>query len=66
VDYYWELLLRDDTRIEVPPSAVSVIQKRMDEHQPIHTAKSGSIPFAEIRIFRPTNKAYGQLLGSHS
>lgn len=61
MDYYWELILKDDTRIEVPPSGIPVIQKRMDERQPIHTAKSGSIPFAEIKIFRPTDKAYGQV-----
>jgi len=60
-EYYWELILRDGTRLEIPPSGVDVVKRRMSAHDPINT-KSQVIPYAQIEHFRITNKPYGQAL----
>jgi hypothetical protein len=58
MEYYWELLRKDGTRVEIAPSVVPTIQKLMDKHAPIHTKFSGTILYAEIASFRPTDKPF--------
>lgn len=58
MEFYWELVQFDGTRIEVPPAAVEVIKRRWDAGQPIHTARQGSIPHNQIKHFRPTDKVF--------
>lgn len=62
-EFYWELVYwkenpKDPTKLEVPPSGVEVIKRRWDNGQPIHTAKSGSIPANHISSFTPTGKIF--------
>lgn len=56
-EYYWELITRDGSRFEVPPSAVPVVKRRMDNHDPINF-KTASVPYAQIEHFRITDKVY--------
>lgn len=56
--YYWELVLRDGTQIEVPPTAVQVIQRRMGNKEAINL-RTRSVPYSEIKDFRQTDKSYG-------
>lgn len=63
MEFYWELIYwvdnpRETSRLEIPPSGVQVIQRRMDNGQPIHTARSGTIPANKISGFRPTDRQY--------
>lgn len=58
MEFYWELIQHDGTRIEFPPSAADVIKRRWDKGLPIHTKFSGSIPHNQIKAFRPTDKPY--------
>jgi len=55
-EFYWELIQRDGTVIEMPPEAVAVVKRRWEAGQPIHTKHQGSIPPAQIVAFRPTDK----------
>lgn len=61
MDYYWELVLRDDTTVEITPQAVPIVQKRMSNKDAINL-KTRSIPYSEIKEFRQTDKPYGQPL----
>lgn len=61
-EFYWELIQHDGTRLEIPPSGVESIKRRMDNGQPIHTAHSGSIPSNQIKAFRPTEKPFSDQL----
>lgn len=58
-EYYWELVRRDGTTVDIPPNAVETVQRRWDSKQPIHTT-NGSIPYGDIQDFRKTSKLYGQ------
>lgn len=60
-DFYWELVLRDDTTVELAPQSVPVVQKRMANKDAINL-KNRSIPYSEIKDFRQTDKPYGQPL----
>ena len=57
MDYYWELVQYDGTRIEVPPEAVPVVQRRWDNGEPIHTSDM-TIPANQIKFFRKTSKRH--------
>lgn len=59
MEYYWELITKDDSRYEIPPQAVEVVKRRMDNHDPINLS-TASIPYSEIKHFRITSKSYGQ------
>jgi hypothetical protein len=56
MEYYWELVLKDGTRYEIPPSAVETVRDRMGAREPVNL-KSAVIPYSEIGAFRKTNKA---------
>lgn len=56
-EYYWELVLRDGTKYDIPPAAVPVVKRRMEAHDPINL-KTASIPYAQIEHFRITSKAF--------
>lgn len=56
-DFYWELVQHDGTRLEVPPTHVDEIKKRMDSGSIIHT-NSMSIPINQIKYLRQTERLY--------
>lgn len=58
--YFWELIQKDGTVIEIPPDAVAVVKRRWEAGLPIHTKYSGSIPPTQIAAFRPTDKRANQ------
>ena len=58
MEFYWELIQHDGTRLELPPSAVESVKRHMDSGRPIHTARSGSIPVNQIKAFRPTDRPF--------
>lgn len=57
MEYYWELIQHDGTRIEIPPEAVATVKRRWDKGEPIHTS-TGSIPANQIKKFQQTDKAF--------
>ncbi len=57
MDYYWELIQFDGTRLEIPPSMVDIIKKRMTDGQPINT-RNMTIPVNQIKFFRITDKVF--------
>lgn len=57
MEYYWELVTKDDSRYEIPPEAVEVVQRRMGNKDPINLS-TATIPFSEIKHFRITDKAH--------
>src|ERR1035438_4291585 len=59
MEYYWELLQFDGTRVMIPPSAVELVKRRWDSGQPIHM-NTGSIPANQIKSFTQTNEPFGQ------
>lgn len=59
MNYYWELICRDDTRYEIPPEAVEVVKRRMANKDAINLS-SATIPYSEIKQFRVTDKRYAQ------
>jgi len=59
-EFFWELVQRDGTVLEIPPEAVATVKKRWEAGQPIHTKYSGSIPSNQIVAFRPTDKQANQ------
>jgi hypothetical protein len=61
MDYFWELILKDDSVIELPPAAAPVVQKRMANRDVINL-KTRSIPYSEIKEFRQSDKQFGQPL----
>lgn len=61
MDYYWELQLFDDTKIDIPPTAVEVIKRRMGTKEPINL-KTQVIPTNQIKSFHITNRPFGQAL----
>lgn len=61
MEYYWELITKDDSHYDIPPQAVEVVKRRMDNHDPINLS-TASIPYSEIKNFRITSRQYGQPL----
>lgn len=59
MEYLWELIQFDETRLEVPPQYVDTIKKRMESGQPINT-NDMVIPTNQIKTFRKTSIPYGQ------
>lgn len=53
--FYWELIQKDGTVIDIPPSAVETVKRRWDSNEPIHTTE-GSVPANQIAAFRPTSR----------
>lgn len=51
--YYWELTLRDGSKISIPPEGVEVVKRRWDNGQPIHTSRQ-VIPPGQIVGFEKT------------
>lgn len=58
MEFYWQIEQFDGTTVDIPPSAVTTIQKRWDDKQPIHLS-SGSIPSNQIKAFRITSRQFG-------
>lgn len=58
-EYYWELIQFDDTRIEIPPSGVEVVKRRMANGEPINT-RTSVIPVNQIKHFRQTDKLFSE------
>lgn len=58
-EFYWELIQFDGTRIDVPPSLVDTIKRRMASGEPINT-KTMSIPANQIKTFRRSEKRFGE------
>jgi hypothetical protein len=58
--FFWELIQKDGTVIEIPPEAVETVKRRWDSGQVIHTNYQGSIPPNQIAAFRPTEKVANQ------
>lgn len=57
MEYYWEIIRRDEPPILIPPDAVDTVKKRWDAGQPIHTT-SGSVPHHQILDFRISTTRY--------
>ena len=58
MEYYWEIVKRDGSVVEVTPAAVETIRRRWDEGKAIHT-RYETIPAHQIVDFRQTAKPYG-------
>lgn len=56
MEYFWELVLKDGTRYEIPPKFVEAVRARMDAKEAV-SLRSAVIPYSEIGAFRQTNKA---------
>lgn len=56
-DFYWQLTLKDGTVFDVPPTAVSVIQKRIKNREPINL-KSRTVLYAEIQHFQKSERRF--------
>lgn len=61
MNFWWELVTRDDTRIEIPPSAVEVVKRRMSSGEPVHT-RTMTIPVNQITKFQITDKPFSDQL----
>lgn len=59
MEWYWNLVLKDGTSIEIPPSFVPVVQKRMANKDAINL-KTRSIPYSEIKGFEQSEKPFSQ------
>lgn len=57
MEWYWNLVLKDGTSIEVPPSAAPTIQKRMANKDAINL-RTRSIPYSEIKGFEQSDKPF--------
>lgn len=57
--FYWELILKDGTRYEIPPAGVAVVDRRMKDRDAVKL-NTATVPYSEIKYFRQTNKPYGQ------
>jgi hypothetical protein len=57
MEYYWELIQHDGTRLEIPPNHVDTIKKRMTDGLPINT-RSMTIPVNQVKYFRLTDKPF--------
>lgn len=57
MEYYWKLVLKDDSEYTIKPQAVDLIRKRMAEKAPINL-RTRTVPFSEVKDFRQTDKAY--------
>lgn len=58
--YFWELTLKDDTTIEIPPSGVDVVKRRMANKDAINL-RTRSIPYSEVKGFRQTDKRFSTI-----
>lgn len=56
-DYYWELVEREGTVTKIPPDAVEVVKRRMEQGQPINL-KTRSIPANQITSFHISEKPF--------
>lgn len=56
--YYWELVLRDGSKREIPPQGVAQVRKWIENHETIRLAKTGDVSPYEVRYFSPTSKIY--------
>lgn len=61
MEYYWEIVLKDGTTVDVVPSAVATVRSRWDEKKPIHFEHFSVNPY-DIDDFRETSKPHGQPL----
>lgn len=59
-DYYWELVLKDDTVIEIPPAFVPTVQRRMGNKEVVNL-RTRSIPYSEIKDFHISDKRFGAI-----
>lgn len=57
MEYYWEIVLFDDTRVQIPPKVVDVVKRRMNSGEPINT-NNEVIPVNQIKAFRITDKPF--------
>lgn len=53
--YYWRLTTKDGRQVLIPPSAVSVVRRRIEARETINTT-SITVPFSEIKTFEKTAK----------
>lgn len=56
-EYYWELILKDNSRYEVPPTALELVQRKMKAHDAI-SLRTATVPYSEIQVFRQTDKVF--------
>lgn len=57
MEFYWELLLKDGSSVEIPPGAVAVVKRRWTSGEPIHM-RTRSIPATLIKDFQQTDRQY--------
>jgi len=57
MDYYWELIQQDGTRIEIPPEHIEIVKRRWNNGEPIHMNMQ-SIPANQIKTLYRTDKPY--------
>lgn len=55
MDYYWELSLKDGTKIQIPPKYVQGIRTKLKNREPIDTTRR-TILYAEVDSFEQTLK----------
>lgn len=54
---YWEIIQFDGTITHIPPDAVDVVKRRLENGQHIHT-KTATIPSNQVKSFRQTERQY--------
>lgn len=57
MEFYWELKTYDGQSIEIKPSSVDVVRRRIKAGEPINTTTT-TIPAKQVQSFRQTDKRY--------
>lgn len=57
MEFYWELKTYDGQSIEIKPSSVEVVRRRIEAGEPINTTTT-TIPAKQVQSFRQTDKRY--------
>lgn len=55
--YYWTLTLKDGTTLAIPPSAVSVVKRKLEAREPVNTTNQ-VILYSEIKGFEKSSRRY--------
>lgn len=60
MEFFWELGTQDDSTYQIPPEAVDKVKAWMATKDAV-LLKSAVIPYAQIKYFRPTSRAYSSV-----
>lgn len=57
MEYYWKLTLHDGSEIDIPPSGVDVVNRKIANREVINT-RAMTIPYSLVKSFKQTDKRY--------